>query len=72
MGSSFDSYAVAPLNAAIAALIKTDTTLDWDKVCLLLLSAFQARFLNKCAVALINRSEEQDANCATIMGMKPE
>ena len=74
VGSSFESAAATPNMFGldpIAACIRTATTLDSDKVCLLVLSAFHARFRNRCAVAFNKLSGEQEANWATIIGTKP-
>ena len=74
VGSSFESAAATPNMFGldpIAACINTATTLDSDKVCLLVLSAFHARFRNRCAVAFNKLSGEQEANWATIIGTKP-
>ena len=74
VGSSLESAAATPNMFGldpIAACIKTATTLDSDKVCLLVLSAFHARFRNRCAVAFNKLSGEQEANWATIIGTKP-
>ena len=69
VGSSLDSGSIGW--EVMAACIKTATTLDSDSVCLLLLSAFQARFRNKWAVAFLKLSEVERANWATISGMNP-
>ena len=69
VGSSLDSGSIGW--EVMAACIKTETTLDSDSVCLLLLSAFQARFRNKWAGAFLKLSEVDRANWATISGMNP-